>query len=430
MPRVGEAFAKTFSSLRNYNYRAYFVAQAVSMSGTWMQTVAQSWLVLQLTHSGFMVGALVAFQTIPVLVFGPFAGVIVDRFDKWRILWVTQVISGLQALALGLLVLSGADRLWMVFALAFLLGLINMVDNPTRQTFVLEMVGRKDLTNAVSLNSVLINTARITGPAIAGVLIATVGTGMCFVINAGSFVAVLVALGVMRRDQLVRTALVARAKGQLREGFRYVAQTPVLRDVLIMMGIAGCLSYEWQVSLPLVAERVLHGNAGTYGTLTASMGVGAVIGGLIVAGRNRGGRRKVAMAGVLFGAFMALAAIAPNVWTEELAMLLVGGGSITFMTRGNAILQLEARPDMRGRVMSLWSVAFMGSTPIGGPVIGWVGDEFGARSTLGVGAAAALVAAGFVLVAMHRRRARQEDATTEQADTPVGTLQPGGLPTH
>lgn len=427
MARLGRALSKTFSSLKNYNYRAYFIAQAVSLSGTWMQTVAQSWLVLQLTHRGFMVGAVVAAQTVPVLFFGPFSGVIIDRFDKWRILWITQIISGLQALALGILVLSGAAELWMVFVLAFLLGLINMVDNPTRQTFVLEMVGRDDVTNAVSLNSVLINTARIIGPAVAGVLIATVGTGLCFVINAGSFGAVLVALGVMHRDELIRTPLVARARGQLREGFRYVAHTPVLRDVLIMMGIAGCLAYEWQVSLPLVAERVLHGNASTYGALTACMGIGAVIGGLIVAGRNRGGRRKVAIAGLFFGCFMAAATLAPSLLTEELSMIFVGAGSIAFMTQGNATLQLQARPEMRGRVMSLWSVAFQGSTPVGGPIVGFLGDEVGGRSTLAVGSLAALTAAGYTLLAMRRRRRNESGQLAEQ----TGELTPaGGAPAH
>jgi MFS family permease len=404
--------ARTFSSLRTRNYRYYVAGQSVSLIGTWMQSVTQSWLVYARTHSGFDVGLVVALQTLPILVLGPIGGTLADRYGKYRMLFYTQALAGLQALLLAVLALTGHLQLWELYAIAVVLGLINMVDNPTRQTFIVEMVGRDQLANAVTLNSVMVNVARAIGPAVAGVMIATVGSGWCFLINGLSFGFVLTSLKAMHTDELRPAPRAPRTRGQLREGFRYVGSTPVLRDALIMMALIGCLTYEFQTTLPLMAGDAFHGSSRTYGFLTASMGVGAVVGGLIAAGRPGGGpRRLVATAGV-FGAATMAAALAPSLIAEEAVLLLVGACSVTFLALGNSTLQLNSEPSMRGRVMSLWSVAFLGSTPVGGPLVGLVGGHLGARYGLGVGAGAALVAALYGWTALRRSGAPASDRVT------------------
>ena len=385
--------ARTFSSLHNRNYRYYFLGQSVSLVGTWMQSISQTWLVYAWTHSGFDVGLVVALQTLPILLLGPIGGTLADRFGKYKMLFYTQGFAGVQALVLAVLDFSGNLHLWELYTMAVFLGLINMVDNPTRQTFIVEMVGREQLPNAVTLNSVMVNMARAIGPAVAGVLIASVGSSWCFLANAVSFLFVLASLRAMDQAELAPAPRVSRLKGQLREGFRYVGNTPVVRDALIMMALIGCLTYEFQTTLPLMTGQAFHGNSSTYGFLTAFMGVGAVIGGLIAAGRpGRSARRLVGTAAV-FGLTVLAAALAPTLYIEEALLLLVGAGSVTFLALGNATLQLSSDPSMRGRVMSLWSVAFLGSTPIGGPLVGFVGGQMGARYALGLGGVAALLAA-------------------------------------
>jgi MFS family permease len=409
----------TFESLRIRNFRYYFAGQATSLVGTWMQSTAQAWLVLQLTGSGVDLGVVVALQTLPILVLGPVGGAIADRFGKYRILFWTQGLAGVQAAALGAVVLSGAARLWMVYVLAVVLGFINMVDNPTRQTFVGEMVGPDHLRNAVTLNSVMVNLARAVGPAIGGALIAGVGTGWCFVINSASFVFVLWALRAMRQEELSPAPRAGRSRGQLREGFRYVARTPILRDSLLMMGLIGMLAYEFQVSLPLIARYTFHGNSETYGTLTAFMGAGAVVGGLYAASRRRGGRGALIRTALVFGAVIGVAAAAPTELAEKVALLAVGAGSVTFLSLGNSTLQLASEPSMRGRVMSLWSVAFLGSTPIGGPVVGWVGAHAGPRWALGVGAAAAVTAGALAWLSLRRQRRQSEPGASATRGHPT-----------
>lgn len=392
MPITGTT-RRTFASLGTRNFRLYFVGQSISLSGTWMQTVGQAWLVLQITGSGTALGLITALQFLPILVLGPWGGVVADRFPKRRILYVTQAVSGVLALVLGLLVASGAVRLWMVGVLAFCLGLVNAVDNPARQTFVLEMVGKAQLQNAVSLNSVLVNLARVIGPALAGVLITSVGLASCFNVNAASYIAVLTALWMMDSGEFHPAPVVARAKGQLREGFRYVRSTPLLRHVLLMMAIIGTLSYEFQVILPLFAQFTLHGGAGTFAALTGAMGVGSVIGGLYTAGRRHVTPEMLVRASLLFGVVILAAAVAPNLALAIGALVLVGIFSINFLSLGNTTLQLESVAEMRGRVMALWAVAFLGSTPVGGPIIGWIGQHAGPRWGLAVGGFAALSAA-------------------------------------
>ena len=384
---------QTFASLANPNYRKFFSGQAISLVGTWMQQIAQSWLVLELTGSPTALGLVVALQTLPVLILGPYGGVVADRMDKRRLMIGLQSMMGVLALVLALLTITGDVRLWHVYVLAFLLGLNNCFESPARQAFVLEMVGPKDLRNAVSLNSVLVNSARAVGPAVAGIIIATGGLGLCFLLNAVSFVAVVISLMRLDVSGLHRSKPTARARGQLREGFSYVRHTPVLAVPLLMMGLVGCLAYEFQVVLPVLADRTFHGDARTYGFMTGAMGVGAVVGGLYVAARGQTGLRSLVNSTAVFGVVILGAAFAPNLALELVALTLVGVASVAVLAKGNSTLQLEAAPHMRGRVMALWTVAFLGSTPIGGPVAGAVSEQFGARAGLALGAAACLLAA-------------------------------------
>jgi MFS family permease len=413
LPTPGRAstsvLRRTFSSLVVRNYRYYFAGQSLSMIGTWMQSIAQSWLVYSWTHSGFKVGLLVALQTLPILVLGPLGGTLADRFGKYRMLFYTQAFSGVQALVIAALELTGNLDIGELYVAAVILGLINMVDNPTRQTFIVEMVGRDQLANAVTLNSVMVNVARAIGPAIAGLLIATVGSGWCFLINGLSFAFVLASLRAIRTDDLAPAPRAPRLRGQLREGFKYVGRTPVLRDALIMMALVGCLTYEFQTTLPLMTGNTFHGDSRTYGYLTACMGGGAVIGGLVAAGRKRGGPLRLVRTAAVFGVAVLAAALAPSLIMEELVLFAVGACSVTFLALGNSTLQLEAEPSMRGRVMSLWSVAFLGSTPIGGPLVGFIGGHFGARYGLGIGGAAALGAAVYGWIALRRNRSVAAD---------------------
>jgi MFS family permease len=414
MIRVGKT---TFAALSVPNYRRYYSGQAVSLIGTWMQMTAQAWLVLTLTHSSTALGVVIALQTLPVLLLTPYGGVIADRSDKRRIMVALQSAMGVQALILGLLVVTGNVRFWEIGVLALLLGLNNAFENPSRQSFMLEMVGPEHLRNAVSLNSVLVNCARTVGPAVAGILIATVGDGVCFLINAASFVAVVASLLTMDRRALRPSPPAPREPGQLREGFAYIRRTPGLAIPLLMMAAVGCLTYEFQVSLPVMASRGLHVGATGFGFMTASMGIGAVIGGLWLAARGRTGLVPLTIAASAFGGAMALAALAPGLGLELVALALVGAASITFMSTGNSTLQLGTEPSMRGRVMSLWFVAFQGSTPIGGPIVGWLMGVLGARAGLGLGSITCLIVAAGGLAAWRRQR-----GVSNQPSLSVGTV--------
>ncbi|MFY9463124.1 MAG: MFS transporter [Candidatus Sungiibacteriota bacterium] len=395
MKRIIKMGKRTFSSLKIRNYRLYFFGQAISLSGTWMQTIAQSWLVLKITGSGTALGLITALQFLPILLFGAWGGVIADRFPKRRILFVTQSVSGLLALILGILVATDTVQLWMVGALAFGLGLVNAVDNPTRQTFILEMVEEDHFPNAVSLNSTQVNLARVAGPAIGGVLIATIGLAWCFSVNAISYIAVLAALWLMRSDELFSPPPQAAKKGRLREGFRYVGRTPLVRDILIMMALIGTLSYEFVVILPLFAEFTFQRGAAGYAALMSAMGAGSAAGGLYTAHRKERSGAMLVNAAFSFGIVMLMTAVMPTFALAMAAMALVGFFSINFLSLGNILLQLESKPAMRGRVMALWAVAFLGSTPIGGPIIGWIGENASPRWGLAVGGVAAIAAAGF-----------------------------------
>jgi MFS family permease len=394
---------RTFAALANPNFRLWYLGQGISLVGTWMQTIAQGWLVYTLTGSGTQLGLVVALQMVPVLLLAPYAGVVADRVDKRRMIMLVQSSMAVLALALGLLTATGLVQLWQVYVFAALLGLATAFDNPSRQSFVMEIVGPEHIRNAVTLNSVLVNAARAVGPAVAGVLIATVGTSICFLLNAGSYIAVLTALLLLNRDALLPSVPAPRARGQLREGLRYVAHTPDLAVPLAMMAVIGALAYEFQVVLPIVARETFGGGAEVYGFMTASMGAGAVIGGLVVAGSGRTGSRAVILAGFSFGVAILLASAAPSLPLELVALMIVGAASVTFLAFGNGTLQLTARPDMRGRVMSLWAVAFLGTTPVGGPIAGWVAANGGGRAGLVLGGVSCLLAASAAALLVSQR---------------------------
>lgn len=411
--RLRRAGVQTFRALRVRNFRLFFAGQVVSVSGTWMQTVALGLLILsdRLHGNGLDVGASIAFQYAPMLLLGTWGGVVADRVDKRRLLMVTQACAGVLALLLALLAGAHVVRMWEVFVLAALLGVVNLFTNPARQAFVSEMVGRDLLPNAVSLNSVLMNSARVVGPAIGGVLIYTAGFAACFFVNAGSYVAVIVALFLMRTSELHRTERVPRARGQVREGLRYVWRTRALRDPLIVMAVVGTLAFNFTTTLPLLAEFTFHGGPGTYSAFTAAMGAGAVVGGLLVAHRSRPTPGLLGLLGLGFGAMIALVGLLPTEALTIVALAPMGVFSIAFIATANATLQLAADPTLRGRVMALYGIAFVGSAPIGAPFMGWVSDTTSPRVALVIGAAATVAASASLAVPWLRRRARAAGGT-------------------
>ena len=391
--RRGPRPGGTFHALGVYNFRLYFWGQVVSVSGTWMQSLAQAWLVLKLTGSGTDLGLVTAVQFVPMLVGGPWGGVVADRVDKRRMLVATQASSGLLALVLGLLTAAGSVRLWMVFALAAGLGCVNAVDNPTRQSFVMEMVGSERVTNAVTLNSVVINGARVVGPAVGGVLITTIGIAPCFLVNAGSYVAVIGALMAMRRSELRPAERVLRQRGQIKEGWHYVWSTPALRTPLLLVAVVGTLAYNFTVTLPLLARYTFDRGAGGLGAMTAVFGAGAVVGGLVAASRGNPTGRRLAVTALVFGALILVTAAMPIFPLELASLAVMGAFSITFIATANTSLQLASAPEMRGRVMALYAVAFLGSTPIGSPLVGWVSEAFNPRFGVGLGGVATVLGA-------------------------------------
>lgn len=393
MSAIQEFKDRTFSSLRIRNYRLYFLGQVVSGTGTFMQSIAQPWLVLQLTNSGTAVGLVFALQYLPILLLAPWGGLVADRFPKQKVLLLTQAALGILAIALGALVATGTVQIWIVYVFALLFGLVTVVDNPARQAFIIEMVGKEELKNATTLYNSQLNLARVIGPAIAGVLISTVGITLCFILNGISYAAVVIVLLMMDAGALLVPPPVSRAKGQIMEGFRYVVSSPILLNTLVMVAIIGTLTYEFGVSLPLIAQFTFNGGAGAYAELTAAMGIGAVLGGLYIASQRRTSPQMLVIAALLFGITIMIASFAPSLALMALAMVLVGAFSIYFTTLGTIILQLESDQNMLGRVMALWSMAFLGSTTIGGPAIGWIGETFGPRWGLAVGGMAAIAAA-------------------------------------
>lgn len=395
MNQVRKFGRQTFLSLKIHNYRLYFIGQGISWCGTWMQTIAQGLLVLQLTGSGTALGIMLALQFIPSLLFGAMAGVISDRYSKRKIIFLAQGLSGVLSLILGLLIVFGLIQLWMVYFIVVLHGCIIALDNPARQSFIIEMVGKDYLRNAISLNASEVNVARIAGPALAGIVIATVGLVACFFINALSYLAVLIVLFMMKRDELTIAPPIPHKKGQILEGFRYIQSSPMLRNTLIMVAIVGTLTFEFPVILPLLAEFTFHNGTNGYALLTSAMGFGAIIGGLLSANQKKSNFRMLSLMSLLFGISVCIVAFTPTLIVAMIAMVVVGVFAVNFTATATTILQMESLPSMRGRVMSLWTVAFLGSTPIGAPLIGWIGEFAGPRWGLAVGGLSALAAAAF-----------------------------------
>jgi MFS family permease len=401
------ALRRAGTSLAVPNYRRYFAGQIVSVSGNWMQTVAEMWLIVQLTGSGAAVGLTAGLQFVPILLFGAWGGLIADRLPKRRVLMVTQALMALPALTLFALNVAGTVTPLMVWALVFVRGAVNAVDNPTRQSFVIELVGPERVVNAVSLNSVIVQSARIVGPASAGAVIAFTGVSTCFALNALSFVAMLVALARMDPAQLTAAPAVERARGDLRAAVRHVRANAGLWIPLAMMALVGTLSFNFQVLMPLLASQTWHGTAATYALLTASMAVGSVAGALASGARGRVSPRILVVAATGFGALELLAAVAPSLPLQALALVPLGAMTVTFSAGVNSTIQLAVAPAMRGRVMALYSVVFLGSTPIGAPLVGWLAGAAGPRVGMALGAVAALAAAGLASVAYGRVRGRQ-----------------------
>ena len=385
----------TFRALRTFNYRVWMSGAIVSNVGTWMQRVAQDWLVLTVLtdNSAIALGITTALQFAPMLLLAPIAGVLADRVPKRRLLMATQVAMGAIGLLLGVLVLTGAVRLWMVYLLALALGIAAAVDAPARQAFVSEMVPREDLSNAVGLNSASFHAARVIGPAAAGLLIAWVGTGPVFLINAASFMAVLFSLSRMRVSELAPPPKAVRGKGQLRDGLRYVRGRSDIVLMMAIVGVVGTFAFNFQMTTALMATSTFNKGASEFGLLGSVMAVGSLSGALFAARRERPRVRLVVGATFAFGLFTSLAAVMPTYATFALMLVPVGVSALTLITTAMAIVQLSVDPQMRGRVMAIYMAIFMGGTPIGAPIIGWVGAEYGARWTIGVGGIAALLTA-------------------------------------
>jgi MFS family permease len=387
--------AGVFRSLRGFNYRVWVAGAFVSNVGTWVQRTAQDWLVFtQLTnHDASAVGVVMALQFGPQFLLLPWTGSAADHLDQRRLLVVTQAAMGVLALALGILTVTGAIRLWQVDIFAFLFGCAAAFDAPVRQTFVAQLVGDGDLHNAVALNSTSFNAARMIGPAISGVIIAAVGTGWAFLINGASFVAVLVSLLLLRGSELHFSARATRAKGSFIEGLRYVRGRPDLRAILIMLFLVGTFGLNFPIFISTMAVGVFHADARGYGLLSSIMAIGTIAGALLSAGLRKARFRSLVLGSGLFGLGCMLAALAPNYWSFAGALVIIGVAALTLTNATNSLMQLSTEPAMRGRVMALRVGVALGGTPIGAPIVGWVADHYGPRWSLGVGAASGFAAA-------------------------------------
>ncbi|GAB7109207.1 MFS transporter [Streptomyces phaeofaciens JCM 4814] len=401
-PPTPPARSSMFSSLNVRNYRLFFAGQVVSNIGTWMQRIAQDWLVLSLTGSATAVGVTTALQFLPMLLFGLYGGVLVDRLPKRPTLLFTQTAMALTGIALALLTLSGHVQVWHVYLAAFAVGLATVVDNPARQSFVSEMVGPDQLQNAVSLNSANFQSARLVGPAVAGVMITGVGTGWAFLFNGLSFVAPMAGLLLMRARELHVVERAPRGKGQLREGLRYVAGRPDLIWTITLVGFVGTFGFNFPVYLSAFADDVFHAGAGSYSLFNTLMAVGSLVGALLAARRGTSRMRVLIAAAVAFGAVEIAAAGAPSLWLFALLMIPIGMFGMTVNVTANTSIQMGTDPAMRGRVMALYMMVFLGGSPVGAPIAGWITDAYGVRAGLAAGGAIAALAAATIGLVLAR----------------------------
>jgi MFS family permease len=381
-------FVAAGAALRIRNYRLYFTGQSVSVAGSFMQMLAIAFLTLQLTGSGTALGVAAAVRLVPFVLLGPYGGVIADRVDKRRLLLLTQSASAAGSIAFAGLTFAGVMSYPLLLALSLVLGCLTVFDNPARQSLIAELVDGTALANAVVLNSVSLNVARVLGSVVGGTLVAAVGAPLCFLLNAASFGAVIISLARMRPDEMFRSVRATRAPGQVREGLRYAFRTPALAAPLLMLTVTGVLAYEFPTTLPLLATDAFHGDAATYGLMAAVMAGGAIVGGLVAASRiARPHPKTLAVVCVGWGAAILVTGLAPNLWTACIALVLVGYGSISFNSTAKTTLQLASRPELRGRVMALWSLGWSGSSVIGAPLVGWLAESFGSRWGLIAGGA-------------------------------------------
>jgi MFS family permease len=402
-----------FRSLRVRNYRLYAGGQLVSLTGTWMQRVAQDWLVLELTNSGTALGIVTALQFLPSLLFGLWGGLLADRYDKRKLLLATQTGLALVALILGVLDVTGIVQYWQVLVLALALGLVSAIDSPVRQSFVVEMVGPDDLTNAVGLNSTIFNSARILGPAVAGVMITAIGTGWAFVANGISSIAVLTGLALMRPAELRPSPAIDRIRGQLRAGLHYVRQRQDLLLTMVLVFVVGTFGLNFQITTALLAKQVFHRSATGYGLLSTALAVGACVGAVLATRRRtRPSLLFLLLAAMAFGLLEILAGSMPGFGATALMLVLVGLAMLTFTTAANSSVQLGVEATMRGRVMALYLMCFLGGTPVGAPIVGWVANTVGARwGMIGGGLVCMVMAVGMALYLVRRRSLHIADIT-------------------
>lgn len=400
---MSTAMAGVFRSLATFNYRVWAVGALVSNVGTWVQRTAQDWLVLtQLTHhSASAVGIVMGLQFGPQLLLLPWTGFAADHFNQRKVLVATQAAMGALALALGILTVTGVVQLWHVYVFAFLSGCATAFDAPVRQIFVADLVGDTDLPNAVALNSTSFNAGRMVGPAVAGVVIASIGTGWAFLINGVSFFAVLISLFLLRASELHPTARAHRTKGSFTEGFRYVRARQDLRAILLMLFLIGTFGLNFPIFVSTMAVRIFHTDAGGYGLLSSIMAIGTIAGSLIGASRDRPRFATLLIGTAVFGVGCALGAIAPTYWLFAGSLVVIGVAALAFTNATNSLMQLSTEPFMRGRVMAIRLAITLGGTPVGAPIVGWVADNFGPRWALGVGAASGFAAAIVALYALN-----------------------------
>lgn len=421
-----------FRSLSGYNYRVWAAGALVSNVGTWMQRTAQDWVVLtQLTHhDAAAVGFVMALQFGPQLLLLPLSGLVADRFDQRKVLMATQGAMALLGLGLGILTVTNSLQLWQVYVFAFLLGCVAAFDAPARQTFVSQLVGSRNLSNAVALNSASFSAARMVGPAVAGLMVAAVGSGWVFLINAGSFGAVLASLAFLRVGELQRTAKAPRSRGNLVQGFSYVRSRPDIMVILVMVFLIGTFGLNFPIFISTMSTIVFHQGAAAFGVLSSVMAIGSVVGALLSARREKPRLRFLFVASSAFGIFCTVAAIMPTFWGYGIALAAIGLASQTMMTTANGVVQLSTPAPLRGRVMAIYMAIFMGGTPIGAPFVGWVANEFGPRWALGVGAASGVLAALvglYWLVRYRRLRLRFTDRRFTLSTSSARELVPGEL---